>query len=1155
MPNSYLDENNKIKSNSRFSCLLSMSKIEKLKLLIGVSNVYYIKNFKKNLAISLVLAFLLSGIGLANLISDINSVKTKALPVLGSTPSNGGNITIDKTYYDGTAESDNATVNIGGVVTVRLKYDNTSSGKVTNANIIDSLPLGFTYIPGSAKNCLSPTIIETICDSGDAGQKDSLFGALTGPNGVSPTAGLYDAIDNGFTGTAFDSNSGLLEIGKKRYLNLHQCNYGPYGFTDFVNHISINQYGSGTNISNSSQSSVICNTGDGQFTYQAQLSDVNSYDFLNKKYFNLNQCVYNTILDSYTNIITIGNSVLVAGTNSANSIQNVNNCSTGFSGSSSDTDLSAVKSMSILGNRFLNIAHCAYIDGLSSTIGAVDNIANNEISANTSVSNTPSTISCGPGGVGRTFAPLISNMQNLDLLDTVRGQGYIEYQMTAPITTGFFGTDVTLTGDDGAGVLTTTDQGADNQVNVSIVNNNTPLEVTINQATSQIDPTSTGPVKFTAVFNQSIDVTTFSASDIVLSGTASSLSVASITQITPNNGTTFEIVVNATGTGTVIASIPTGSFNTQSIILGTTGINPDGVVVDALGNIYTTNYGSNDVTKITPDGTSTILGTTGSYPYNITIDASGNIYTTNYGSNDVTKITPDGTSTILGTTGSNPNGIAVDVLGNVYIANTIDNDVTKITPDGTSTILGTTGSNPNGIAVDALGNVYITNTNDDNVTKITPDGFSTTLGTTGSNPNGIAVDTLGNVYTANTNNDNVTKITPDGFSTTLGVTGIAPIDITIDSSGNVYTANFTSNDVTKITPDGFSTTLGTTGSNPNGIAVDTLGNVYTSNYGSDNVSKISSLFIGIKAANANIYNQASTSIDNIVTIEVSFTLGSFFPQAPINGFRSATFHSFNLIGCNLITGTVAQFFVNPGTVTESIINGTIENLTTNLDSCRFIPDFGSLIPVDAEIVPSSGILKSLDVSDLTIPTDFDEAATLSFEIRNADDTNITNSCDMGYLSFSGVGSCSYRLKVETNAISGYTISVTTSGGLSNGNNSFVNPPDESGISNQIAGTELYGVRINKGSITTAGGNVTLGLAYGSATDNTVPLINTSPEILITADKANNPSRVDTDNTTLITHQASISDSTPPGLYSQTITYTISPSFEEQINNGCEPNCD
>ena len=159
---------------------------------------------------------------------------------------------------------------------------------------------------------------------------------------------------------------------------------------------------------------------------------------------------------------------------------------------------------------------------------------------------------------------------------------------------------------------------------------------------------------------------------------------------------------------------------------------------------------------IKDDGSSTssILGETGDKPNAIAVDAFGNVYTANYNSNNVSKITPDGTSSILGTTGVSPRGIAVDGAGNVYTANSGSDNVSKITPDGSSDIFGEIGSGPNGIAVDAAGNnIYVVNSFSNNVSKITPDGSSDTFGTTGSNPQGIALDVAGNAYTANANSE------------------------------------------------------------------------------------------------------------------------------------------------------------------------------------------------------------------------------------------------------------------------------------------------------------------------------------------------------------------------------------------------------------------
>ena len=341
-----------------------------------------------------------------------------------------------------------------------------------------------------------------------------------------------------------------------------------------------------------------------------------------------------------------------------------------------------------------------------------------------------------------------------------------------------------------------------------------PLNVTINQAPAQVDPANVGTAaKFTAVFSHVIDTTSFTASDIVLTGTAPGATVTSVTQIAPNNGTTFEINVTTTGVGTVIADIPEATISYISSIFATTEAFPSGITVDSAGNIYTSNGGATNVSKITPAGVSTILGTTGAGNGPITIDSIGNIYTANYFANNVTKITPEGVSTTLGTTGTAPVGITVDSAGNIYTSNLLSNNVSKITPAGVSTILGTTGVSPLGITIDSIGNIYTVNVSSNDVSKITPAGVSTIFGSTGIEPRAITIDSADNIYTTNFRSNTITKITPSGVFTTLGTTGIAPYGITIDSAGNLYTSNLDSKNVSKITPAGVSTILASTGTN------------------------------------------------------------------------------------------------------------------------------------------------------------------------------------------------------------------------------------------------------------------------------------------------------------------------------------------------------
>ena len=105
----------------------------------------------------------------------------------------------------------------------------------------------------------------------------------------------------------------------------------------------------------------------------------------------------------------------------------------------------------------------------------------------------------------------------------------------------------------------------------------------------------------------------------------------------------------------------------------------DSIAQDA---IWITNFGSNNVTKLTPDGTTVETFAVGRQPYDPAIDASGSAWVTNWGSSNVTKFNPDGTMAGTFTVGRQPSSIAVDGAGNVWVVNRGSNNVTKLEPDG-----------------------------------------------------------------------------------------------------------------------------------------------------------------------------------------------------------------------------------------------------------------------------------------------------------------------------------------------------------------------------------------------------------------------------------------------------------------------------------------
>ena len=196
---------------------------------------------------------------------------------------------------------------------------------------------------------------------------------------------------------------------------------------------------------------------------------------------------------------------------------------------------------------------------------------------------------------------------------------------------------------------------------------------------------------------------------------------------------------------------------------------PMSVAADGSGNVYVADYQNDLIRKITSAGVVSTLagsGATGAtdgldtaatfnLPEGVAVDAAGNVYVADNGNNLIRKVTPAGlVSTLAGSgqsgsangTGTaasfdSPFGLAVDAAGNIYVADSGNNLIRKITPSGVvSTFAGSgargakdaTGTaasfnTPSGVAVDASGNVYVADENNNLIRKITGGGVVSTI--------------------------------------------------------------------------------------------------------------------------------------------------------------------------------------------------------------------------------------------------------------------------------------------------------------------------------------------------------------------------------------------------------------------------------------------
>ncbi|MCU1262497.1 MAG: repeat containing protein, partial [Bryobacterales bacterium] len=303
---------------------------------------------------------------------------------------------------------------------------------------------------------------------------------------------------------------------------------------------------------------------------------------------------------------------------------------------------------------------------------------------------------------------------------------------------------------------------------------------------------------------------------------------------------------------------------------------PAGVAADSSGNVYVADTVSKRVRKVTAStgniatyagggvpgsiaegGAATSAGFT--FPANshigLAVDANGNLYVADSGTNRVRKVSTAGViTTVAGSGGLGnprfsgdgelatsaklqaPTGVALDSRGNIYIADTGNGRVRKVDTSGVITTIVGRGNgpalgdggpalnaqlnNPTDVAVDSQGNIYVADFGNNAIRKVDNNGVINTIlrggfGVCNTTPVpaagadigravGIAIDASDNLYIANESADCVLMAEPNGtVSTVAGGGGKTPPDnipattallgniwsVNVDPAGNVYLTN------------------------------------------------------------------------------------------------------------------------------------------------------------------------------------------------------------------------------------------------------------------------------------------------------------------------------------------------------------------------------
>jgi sugar lactone lactonase YvrE len=561
--------------------------------------------------------------------------------------------------------------------------------------------------------------------------------------------------------------------------------------------------------------------------------------------------------------------------------------------------------------------------------------------------------------------------------------------------------------------------------------------------------------------------------------------------------------------------------------------NPTSVAVDASGNIYIADFDNSVIRKVTPAGTISTIAGTGTqgfsgdggpatsaelqFPQGVAVDAAGNVYIADTFNSVIRKVTPSGTiSTVAGTSPSSPCLVSVNCFTGGFSG------------DGgaaTSAEL----NNPQGVAVDAAGNLYISDTDNSRIRKVTAAGIISTIAGNGSfgfsgdggpatsaafgGPEGIAVDASGNVYIADEQNSVIRKVTAAGIISTFAGTGqstgfsgdggpassallFLPLGVAVDASGNVYIAD-TSNQrirvvaastgiITTYAGDGIFNFSGDGGpassaefNSPEDVAIDAAGDIYILDEANERIREIS--FNGFVSFGAQTLGPTTTVDAAFTNIgNANLTISSIVTDG--NGvftLESGTSCAASLVLAPGASCTVAVGFTPAGatsSITGSLTfedNGQTTTQTATLSGAALQANPG----MSASCSPTSVLFGGTYTCTATVLGGFNPTGTMTWPAVFGGQT----------LSLSG-GSTTTSLLTATAPPNVYSGTVTYSGDANNAA-SFVTPT-------LIVTQDMPTISIsNIPSVALFGGNFTAAYSYNG---NGTPSVSSSTPSVCTA---------------------------------------------------------
>ena len=277
-------------------------------------------------------------------------------------------------------------------------------------------------------------------------------------------------------------------------------------------------------------------------------------------------------------------------------------------------------------------------------------------------------------------------------------------------------------------------------------------------------------------------------------------------QLLGNSGTPLATTqIYGVGEGPAVAFSP----GTQSTVNTTPAypLNvPNGVAVDAAGDVFISDSGNERVVKVAANGAvSTIGAGVLQYPQGLALDGAGDLFIADNNLNEVVEFPPNCTTSgcqsvvptpqcVVGESGFCAQlGVAVDGAGNIFVAS-FNGEVLEVPANGgaQTVVYNPSGASPVGLAVDTAGDLFIADYGRATVVEIpagcTNSGCWNSVGTGWEYPEAVAVDAAGDVFVA----DEAPKVVevPAGCVNNLAcqitISGTYAYGVAVDGKGNVY---------------------------------------------------------------------------------------------------------------------------------------------------------------------------------------------------------------------------------------------------------------------------------------------------------------------------------------------------------------------------------